>query len=38
MNVGEIYNLISLSIAVLSGITITLSLYYLYLKIKSQEK
>ncbi len=38
MGVGEIYNLITLSIAVLSGIAVTLSIYYLYLQVKKEAK
>lgn len=36
MSVGDIYNFISLSISVLSGLVITLSIYYLYLHAKEK--
>lgn len=37
MDLGGIYNFISLGISMLSGIVITLSIYYLYLHAKSEE-
>ncbi len=37
MSIGGIYNFISLGITVLSGVIITLSIYYLYLRAKSEK-
>jgi len=38
MNIGQIYAYLSISIAIITGFIFTLSLYYLYLKIRYEEE